>query len=131
MKQYFLYAIAALIPMAIGGWFLWSLGRAFLTMFEDWRLGKELDELQAQSESRREQERLNNEKRLDNGCEHRFDDQVFGLPRGVCGKCGIEQQKPTGPCDHVWRLEKGAVPSSTCEVCGKKYAPAKERGSIA
>ena len=43
MKQYFLYAVGALIPLAIAGWFLYALGKALYGMFEDWKLGKELE----------------------------------------------------------------------------------------
>jgi hypothetical protein len=127
MKQYFLYTIAALIPLAIGGWFLYALGKALYGMYEDWKLGKELDELQTHAESRREQERLKNEQRLNNGCEHRFDNHVFGLPPDTCGKCGLQRRKPEDPCDHVWKLETGPVPCSTCQRCGKKYNPTQER----
>ena len=122
MKQYFLYAIALLIPLAILGWFLFALGKAFASLYEDWKLGKELDELQDQAASRHQQLQLGREQRLAKGCQHEFDLPVFGMPPNVCGKCGLEREKPAGSCDHVWRLGKGAVPNSYCERCGKLHS---------
>ena len=131
MRQYFLYAIGLLIPLAILGWFLFALGRAFVTLYEDWRMGKEWDELRADSEARRERKPLDNEKRLATGCEHDFESAVFGLPPNVCSKCGLERDKPLGQCDHVWRLGTGPIPASRCEKCGKAYSAAAERGGFA
>ena len=122
MKQYFLYAIALLIPVAILGWFLFALGKAFASLYDDWKLGKELDELQNQSPAQSRQLELGREQRLATGCAHEFDLAVFGMPANVCGKCGMEREKPAGSCDHVWRLGKGAIPNSYCERCGKVYS---------
>jgi hypothetical protein len=131
MRQYFFIGVAVMIPLAILGWFIYALGRGFLSMYEDWKLGKDLDQLQAEAEGRREQKRLENEQRLANGCEHDFDSHIYGLPSGVCGKCGLEREKPTGACDHVWRLQQGAVPSSECEKCGRTYNTNLDQGSLA
>ena len=120
-SELYLRRAAVLIPLAFGGWFLFALGRSVFEMFQDWRLGKELDELQAQSASRREQKRRENEARLENGCDHDFETDVFGFPPNVCGKCGLEKEKPPGSCDHIWRAGTGAIPNSTCEICGKVY----------
>lgn len=122
MKEYFYYAIALTVPLALLAWFLYAVGRALYTLFDDWRLGRELDEIQAQSASRREQKRRENEQRLDTGCEHDFDAGVFGMPPDVCGKCGLEREKPAGACDHQWRLVPGPIPSSRCEKCGKSFS---------
>ena len=130
MKNYFLFAMLLLIPLAIFGWFLLALGRALYTLFDDWRLGKELDELRADSQSRRERLRLASDERLNTGCQHDFDADVFGFPPGVCSKCGQEKEKPAGSCDHVWRLVKGAIPSSQCEKCGKTHSATTERGNL-
>ena len=131
MRQYFFYGIGALVLLVFVGWFLYAVGKALYTLFDDWRLGKELDELEAQVGSRREQRQLDNQERLDNGCEHDFDEHVIGFPPDVCSKCGLEREKPSDPCDHIWRLQKGAVPVSTCEKCGKTHNPAEDRGSYA
>jgi len=83
------------------------------------RLAKEAEVLRAGAEGRRERRRVENEKRLDNGCVHAFGQALGGFAPGVCPKCGLEQAKPAGDCDHVWRRSQGAVPSSYCEKCGK------------
>ena len=54
MKQYFLYAMAVLIPAGLAGWFFWMLGKSFWTMYQDWKLGHELDQIQADQAKRRE-----------------------------------------------------------------------------
>ena len=36
------------------GWFLWMLGKSFVVLYQDWRLGHELDELKAQAASKQE-----------------------------------------------------------------------------
>lgn len=128
MRQYFLYAAGLLIPLAILGWFLVALGRTFLTLYDDWKMGRELGQLRAESEARRQRRRQENEKRLATGCEHDFGGTVFGLPPNVCRKCGLEREKPLGQCDHVWRLEAGPIPASRCEKCGKTYRAAAEHG---
>ena len=54
MRQYFFWAMAFLIPAAIIGALLWTFGKAIVTLISDWRLGKELDELEREGESRRQ-----------------------------------------------------------------------------
>jgi len=49
MKQSFLWAMAVIVPTAIVVWFLWSLGKSLVGMFQDKRLNRELDELKNQS----------------------------------------------------------------------------------
>src|SRR5512147_2474841 len=99
MRQYFFYALGILIPVAILGWFLYAVGRALAALYQDWQLGKELDELQAGAEARRRQRLLENQERLATGCDHDFETPVSGLPPGTCRKCGMEREKPTAGCD--------------------------------
>jgi hypothetical protein len=123
MKQIFFYAMLAVVTVSMGSWALYMLGRAFFQLFSDWKLGKELDELESQSASRREQRQRVLRERLENGCEHDFVAMTIGLPPHVCGKCGLEQEKPVGQCDHVWRVKSGPIPGSECERCGKTFHP--------
>jgi hypothetical protein len=123
MRQAFYYAALILIPLAIGGWLLFAFGRNMITILDDWLHGRELDELRAESKARRKQRQAEEKARLDNGCEHDFDTPAFGLPPGVCVKCGLAKQRPAGDCDHIWKLaEKGAAADSYCEKCGKTYS---------
>ena len=123
MKQIFFYVCGGVLAVLLAGWALYMVWDALLQVFNDWRLGRELNQLELESTARREQRRLANEKRLANNCEHDFQSGAVGLPPAVCTKCGLEREKPTGGCDHVWRVKPGAVPSSACEKCGKLYNP--------
>lgn len=130
IKQYFLYGVATLAVLAVVGYFLFHLGQALWSLWTDWHLHRELDQLAAESEARRTARLEANRKRLDNGCEHAFDGALGGFPPGVCHKCGLAQEKPTGMCDHVWRAGEGPIPHSVCEKCGKTYRPVSERSSL-
>jgi hypothetical protein len=121
MRNAFFLGVVLVIPAALVVALLYSLVRFFWSMYQDVRLFRELNEIQSQSEERREKKRLERQKRLDNGCEHAFDSALGGFPPGVCPKCGIELEKPVGRCDHVWRRKEGAVMGSYCEKCGKQY----------
>ncbi len=123
MKQIFFYTAGGLLAVGIAVWAMYMIWEAFIQVFNDWRLGRELNELESQSAARREQRRLANEQRLATDCIHDFGGGAVGLPPGVCTKCGLEKEKPTGGCDHVWRVKPGPVPSSVCEKCGKLYNP--------
>jgi hypothetical protein len=123
MKQVFFLTMAGCLVAVVASWALYMLGRAIWQLVSDWRLGRELDELQAQSESRRQQRVQAQAQRLDNGCPHDFETLAVGLPPNVCGRCGLERDRPVGQCDHVWRAQPGPVPCSQCERCGKKYHP--------
>jgi ribosomal protein L32 len=123
MKQLFFYVGGGLIAVAIVAWAVYMVWDAMLQIFRDWRLGRELDQLESEGASRREQRRAANEQRLATGCNHDFAGGAVGLPPGVCAKCGIQKEKPTGGCDHIWRVKSGPVPSSVCEKCGKVYNP--------
>lgn len=122
MKNLFFLGVAVCVPLAILGWILYAYGKFFVSLFMGWRLGRELDTIQAESESRREKRKQEAAARLENGCEHAFD-SAFGFPDGVCPKCGLAKTRPTGPCDHVWRRVPGPSPAAQCENCGKQYKP--------
>jgi hypothetical protein len=121
MKESFLIGMVALVVIAGGGYFIWLAARSFHSMYSDWNLGKELDVIRTESDARRKQKGEENQRRLDNGCEHVFDQGFGEFPPGVCRKCGLERERPKGTCDHVWRRAVGAVPGSYCEKCEKKY----------
>jgi hypothetical protein len=121
MRNAFFLGVVLVIPAALIIALLYSLARFLWSLFQDVRLYRELNEIQAQSEQRREKKRLEHQKRLDNGCEHSFDSGLGGFPPGVCPKCGIAREKPGGRCDHVWRRKEGTAMGSYCEKCGKQY----------
>jgi hypothetical protein len=120
MRQWFFFVMVASVPVTILIWLLYSFAKYLYTVFEDRRELKELDAIQAETAARREQNRLENAQRLDNGCQHTFD-TGSGFPPGVCSKCGLEAHKPAGECDHVWRRVDAPTPASACAKCGKTY----------
>ncbi|MBC8351334.1 MAG: hypothetical protein H8E66_05075 [Planctomycetes bacterium] len=130
-KQYFFISMLSMIPAGIILYFLIQLGKTLLGMVSDRSLNKELDELVAHGDARRQARVETNEKRLDNGCEHEFDGALGGFPPEVCHKCGLASEKPNGPCDHVWRAGEGGAPHSACEKCGRSYNPSNERRALA
>jgi hypothetical protein len=122
VKQYFLFGAALLIPLMFVSWFLFLLCKSLYGMFQDWRLNRELDQLQSEASGRREALAESNRVRLDNGCEHDFDTGAHGMPPETCRTCGLERAKPLGTCDHVWVINPGPVPVSACKKCGRKYS---------
>ncbi len=130
MKSVFLYGVIFLIPVALVGWVLYKFGQSLLSMYEDWRISRGLGTVREDREILREQLRVDNDKRLATGCGHDFEDHGLGLPPGTCSKCGMESQKPSGMCDHVWKLCGGAVPGSKCEKCGEEHDHATTRGGF-
>jgi hypothetical protein len=131
MKQYFFIAMLSMIPAGIVLYFLIQLGKSLLGLVSDRQLHRELDELAAHGDARRQARKEANQKRLDNGCEHQFDEAIGGFPPGVCHVCGLAKEKPNGACDHVWRAGEGGAPNSVCEKCGRQHDPAKERSVMA
>jgi hypothetical protein len=123
MRELFFYVLGGVLVIAAAGWGLYMIGRAVMQVIGDWKLGRELDELESEGESRREKRKLAQIERLANGCDHDFSSGAIGLPPNVCHKCGVEKEKPSGLCDHVWRVVPGAVPYSQCERCDKIYKP--------
>jgi hypothetical protein len=120
MKEWFFFATMVVLPATILIALLYSFFKYLYSVYEDRRELKELDAIQAQCAARRQQDRLENAARLDNGCQHAFDTGI-GFPPGVCSKCGLEAQRPAGACDHIWRRVEAANATSQCEKCGKVY----------
>ena len=118
MRQYFFLLILILGVLSGIVYFAWLVVSA---LYRDWVMGKDVNRIRAEAESRRADRKEEGIRRLDNGCEHVFGETFGGFPPQACHKCGLEQNRPDGPCDHVWRMSQEAVPSSYCEKCGKKY----------
>jgi hypothetical protein len=120
MRQWFFFALLVVLPATLLIALLYSFFKYLYTVWEDRRELKELDAIQAACAARRAQDRLENATRLDNGCQHAFDTGI-GFPPGVCPKCGLEAQRPSGVCDHIWRRVETPTATSQCEKCGKTY----------
>lgn len=121
MRKVFFLSILIGGALAAVVYYLWLV---VSTLYRDWAMGRGVDQLRAESEARREQRRVEAARRLDTGCDHDFDETFAGLPPNVCYKCGLERVRPSGPCDHVWKLVPDATPYSYCEKCGKRYVSA-------
>ena len=120
MKQWFMLALIAVIPLAILIGLTYAFVKWVVELVQLWRLGYELDAIREYAQASRARSPETRAARLDNGCTHAFDTGV-GFPPGVCPKCGLEREKPTGFCDHVWRRSEGNAPGCVCETCGKIY----------
>ena len=123
MKQWFLLLLIAMVPVVVLAALFYSFGKYLYSAFDDWRELRQLDEIAADQKAIREQRSKDNQIRLDNGCNHVFDEGA-GFPPGVCPKCGLAKEKPPGECDHLWRRVDGPVPASRCEKCGKQHRTA-------
>jgi hypothetical protein len=55
MKRAFFFLVIVGISVAIVGYLIWLVLDAFYSMYQDWRLGKELDELEAEQKERNQQ----------------------------------------------------------------------------
>ena len=55
MKQYFLRALLLLLPVILAGGFFYLVWHAFSSLYSDWKLKKELEEIRAESEARRKE----------------------------------------------------------------------------
>lgn len=119
MRQIFFFSV---VVVGIGGFVLYIGWVIAKQLYEDWQLGRGVKELQAESEQRRRQRDEKQATRLDNGCEHKFVQSFAGLPPDTCVRCGLERIRPSGPCDHVWKLSQESVPCSYCEKCGRRYS---------
>jgi hypothetical protein len=123
MREVFFYVLGGCLAVAASGWAIFMIGRAIMQVVNDWRLSNELDQLEAESASRRDKKKQAQIERLANGCDHDFTVGAIGLPPNTCRKCGLEKEKPSGVCDHVWHVIPGPVPTSKCERCDKEYRP--------
>ncbi len=61
MRQFFFIAILFFVLFSLGGAGIYLLGKALYTVYSDWRLGKELDELQAEMRDRRQRRQAEGE----------------------------------------------------------------------
>ena len=118
MRKFFFVSLLIAGVLATIGYFAWSL---IATLYRDWQMGKDVNKIKAESQTRRGKRQEEAARRLDNGCDHRFGEAFAGFPPDACYKCGLSRERPVGPCDHVWQPAKEAVPCSYCEKCGKKY----------
>jgi len=118
MRKFFFIGILVLGVVAGVAYFIWKIVSA---LYEDWSLGKDVHRIKVESAQRRAQRQQEEAARLDNGCAHAFGHALGGFPPNACRKCGLERERPAGPCDHVWRRSNEPVPCSYCEKCGRKY----------
>lgn len=121
MKETFYWVMGICGVVAVVGYLGYRVYLAFGDMFQDWQAGREAAQLKQERARLAEQRQEENAKRLDNDCEHVFDDRYGALPPDVCSKCGLARDKPAGACDHIWRVIDGPTPSSQCEKCGRKH----------
>ena len=120
-QKFFFILLLVLIAFALL-YCVWLVLRSIYQLFADAHANRELDALAEELAKIREIERLANQKRLSNGCQHDFNNEIGAVPLGVCRLCGIAREKPAGDCDHRWRALGGIIPESRCEVCGEKYS---------
>jgi hypothetical protein len=104
-------------------YFVWTV---ISSLYRDWELGRGVDQIAQESSQRRRQREEEARRRLDNGCQHDFNESVAGLPPNTCYRCGIERLRPDGPCDHVWHQAVEPIPCSYCQQCGKKFTRSGE-----
>ena len=118
MRQLFFGGIVAFGVIAGIFYVLWTI---VSTLYRDWDMGRDVDQIKAESEKRRRERRSKEEARLDNGCEHDFAEMFGGFPPDTCRKCGMERERPKGQCDHQWEYRTEGVPCSYCKKCGERY----------
>ena len=92
--------------------------------WQDSRTTKSLNEMASSFDDKRRADRKAASERLNNGCDHFYEDLLNAFPPDVCVNCGLAKTRPAGDCDHVWRRVSGAIPGSQCESCGEKYGAA-------
>ncbi len=132
MRQKLFQAIIGVVIVGAFIYFFWVFAKSLYHMFQDWRTSKSLDGLAQAFDEKRREHRESAAQRLNNDCEHDYEDLLHAFPPDVCVKCGLATEKPAGNCDHVWRRVPGAIPGSRCELCGEMYgAAAAEEGNVA
>lgn len=122
MRQFGLLIIVGALLAGTLGTLMYHFVRSIMTMVEDRKTKKELEQLVQNSETRREEKRRQNKERLDNGCDHLWGAMITGFPTNACRKCGLEQERPQGHCDHEWQIEMASVPYGFCRKCNKRYS---------
>jgi hypothetical protein len=119
--KFFAILVAVLVASAVL-YFLWLVIKALVSTIVDLKTSRNLDKLAAEYANRRRAQRQSAAERLQNGCEHYFNDAGGALPPNVCCKCGLAKERPATACDHVWRVVPGIIPQSRCEQCGMTYS---------
>ncbi len=120
MKNIFFIGALVGCALAVLGFFAWKLIQSIYSHVHDTRVVRDT---KIASKMLREKKQKENAERLDNGCEHRFGEKLGGFPPFACRACGLEENKPAGDCDHVWRLATDSSPGAVCELCQKRYRP--------
>jgi len=121
MRQQFFLGLFIFLICGGVAYFCWLVLRSFYGMFAEWQSNRDLDDLEIQYQEIRQRRREKELQRLDNGCQHDYEDLLGAFPSGVCNRCGLSREKPTGQCDHVWRRVAGPIPGSRCEQCGETH----------
>ena len=93
MRQFFFVSLLIVSVVATIGYFAWSL---IATLYRDWQMGKDVNKIKAESETRRGKRQEEAARRLDNGCDHRFGEAFAGFPPDACYKCGLSENAPSG-----------------------------------
>jgi hypothetical protein len=128
MREIFFMGIIGMIVFGGIGYFLWTL---FVELYYDFHLRKDVKAIKRDNEDRMRQRDEDNVERLSNGCEHEFGSTQGGFPANACVKCGLEKERPSGLCDHVWKRTDDAVPTARCELCKRKFGGKIADGSNA
>ena len=123
--QFFAYLGMGLVGLIIL-YCVFAVLKAVYSVIADMMQNRELDKLAAEYSRKRDERKAYESTRLENGCDHKYGDPLGALPAGVCNQCGLAKDRPTGACDHVWRILPGPVPESQCEKCQKKYSTVEE-----
>ncbi len=118
---FFAYLGAALLALILL-YCVFLVLKSFWTVFSDARSNHELDQLAKEYTERRKRRKQEEGERLNNGCQHEYGHPLSALPDDVCLHCGLARVRPPGDCDHVWRVVQDVIPSSQCELCGKRYS---------
>jgi hypothetical protein len=118
MRQLFFGGIVVFGIIAGIFYVLWTI---VSTLYRDWDMGRDVEQIKAESEHRRKERQAKEAARLDNGCDHEFAELFGGFPPDTCRKCGLERKRPPGQCDHQWEYRNEGVPCSYCKKCGERY----------
>lgn len=121
MRQQFFFGLLILLICCSTAYFGWLVLKAIFNMFSEWKNDHELDNLEMEFDAIRNQRRETELKRLENDCDHDYQDMLGAFPANVCIHCGLARQKPKEGCDHVWRRINGPIPGSRCEKCGASH----------
>ena len=126
MRAKLFQAIIGVVIVGAFLYFLWIFAKSIYHLFLDWRTSKSLDEMALAFDEKRREKLEQAEQRLDNDCDHDYDDLLHAFPPDVCVKCGLAKNHHAGDCDHVWRRVPGPIPGSRCESCGESFGAAAE-----